>query len=450
MTRANEIEPPPAAQASPTPESERVETLDVLRGIALLGILLINVAAMASPADWTEVDWDELSSLDYGIEVAKVFLVEGKFYTLFSLLFGIGFALQLGRAEQKGVGFVGRYLWRMILLYLIGAVHLVLIWDGDILHTYAACGVVLLLFMGIKRLLDWLLRKVTRGRRERTPRWLLPVIAGLLIFAPMGIFGSFVYRAYQAHRTVEAGGQISASQQRLLDRMSERNSPDRVAERAERTARENVVYADGSYVDTVRYRLKNIGKRIMPNPFWLLVTCIFMIGAYIGRKRLLARAAELRTGFARLTVVSLIIGLPASGAYVWARLVTSGERYPWWDFILTLTKTVSTLALALALIGGVALAMQTGARSWLLRLAPVGRMALTNYLLQSVIGTLAFNGSGLSLHDDLGVGGQTLFALVVFAAQVWFSQRWLVRYQFGPVEWLWRSAAYLRRQPMRR
>ena len=450
MTDTSTSNPEAAKPASPTPEAERMHTLDVLRGMALLGIVLINAAAMASPASWFRVEWSDIGPLDYGVQVLKLFLVEGKFYTLFGFLFGIGFALQLARAERKGVGFAARFLWRMVLLYAIGLVHVVVVWDGDILTNYAACGLLLLLFMGIKRLFDWLLKVMSRGWRERFPRWLLPVATGVLLFGPLGVFGGFAYQAYRAHQVAQSGQPLSASQQRVVDRLAKATGPEAVERRARRHAETTAVYADGSYVDVVQHRIEHLGHSLRPSPFWLTFVAIFLLGAYFGRRDFIGRAADLRTGFRRLTIGALLLGVPLSVVFVWARIAGAGSRYPWWQFVSAFSKTASALALALALVGAVTLAMHGRAHTWLMQLAPIGRMALSNYLLQSVVGTTVFYGYGLGAMDYLGAAGQLLFCVALFAGQIAISRWWLARYRFGPVEWVWRSGTYLRLQPMRR
>ena len=170
MTDVSDLDggqPATAHRAEPVCPGERIVTLDVLRGIALWGILFVNVSATTQPADWFGVAWTEIGPLDYLTEVLKLFFVQGKFYTLFAFLFGLGFAVQLGRAEDKGQRFVWRFLWRMLLLWGIGFAHVIFLWDGDILNMYAVGGVLLLVFYGIKRLLDRLVQVGEQGPTGR-------------------------------------------------------------------------------------------------------------------------------------------------------------------------------------------------------------------------------------------------------------------------------------------
>src|SRR5690606_4235064 len=126
----------PKARIEPVQPDERIHTLDVLRGFALFGILFVNVGTLVNPAAWFTVRWDGIGPVDYAIEALKLFFVQGKFYTLFAFLFGLGFAVQLARAKKAGRGFALRFLWRVTILWFIGLFHLVVLWDGDILNTY--------------------------------------------------------------------------------------------------------------------------------------------------------------------------------------------------------------------------------------------------------------------------------------------------------------------------
>ena len=374
-------------------------------------------------------------------------MIEGKFYTLFAFLFGVGFALQFNRAEQRGQRFVLRYLWRTVLLYAIGLVHIVVLWDGDILALYATAGGLLLLCMGFKRLLlDWPVRKLSKKGRQRARRWPILVLAGILLLGPLAAFGGFTIYAYQLHSAAQAGETLTESEQELLDKVMKAS---RDTEGEKKRLEDEKKYEHGSYVDVVRHRVGNLGGPLFFPPVWLLFLSLFLIGAYVGRHRFIERAEELRRGFKRLCLYGFAIGIPLSVWFVWAKLMLAEERYPWWEFTVTSTKTLSGLAMGLGIIAAVTLAMLTRAKRWLQVLAPVGRMALSNYLLQSVIGTFLFYGYGLGLMGRLTPFGQLGLCVVILAGQTALSHWWLNRYRFGPVEWLWRSATYFKRQPMR-
>lgn len=441
-----------AAQAliEPVQPSERIHTLDVLRGFALFGILFVNVTALSQPGDWFGVAWQELGPVNYAVEVFKLFFTQGKFYTLFAFLFGLGFAVQLTRAEQRGGRFAGRFFWRVTLLFVIGVLHIVFLWDGDILNTYAVGGVLLLMFFGMKRGIDRLLRRFSKGRREKAPRWIILMAAAILIFGPLTAFGLFVDHAMDVREAALAGEELSEFDQDVWEQVQKADDPERVSKHDERIASVNKTFAEGSYVDTVSYRMEQFGKRVLSGPFWFMIAGIFMIGAYFGRNNFIGRAAELRSGFNKLMIISLLTGIPLSAWFVYVSIAGHGQsQISWWPWLNFFTKTASGLAFALFYVAAVTLLMQTRARGWLEYLAPVGRTALSNYLLQSLIGTTVFYGYGFGLTGKLDALAQVGYIVVLFAFQMWLSKWWLARFRFGPVEWLWRSLTYFKRQPMR-
>lgn len=442
------VELPPPVQ--PVQPDERIHTLDVLRGFALFGILFVNVTALVQPADWFNINWDELGPVNYAVEVFKLFFTQGKFYTLFAFLFGLGFAVQLMRAERAGRGFAGRFFWRIVLLWLIGIFHIIFLWDGDILNTYAVAGLILLFFYGLKRGVDRIVRWLSSGRREKAPRWLALVMATLLIFGPLGAFAGFVNYAFSVQAAALAGEELNESQQDILEQIESIGDPERAAEREREKAAHFETFATGSYIDTVSYRIENLPNRTLSGPFWFMVAGIFMLGAYFGRNNFIGRAAELRSGFRKLLVISLVVGVPLSAAFVYVQIMQPEQQsLSWWQWSNFATKTASGLAFMFVYVAAISLLMLTRAKRWLEYFAPVGRMALSNYLLQSLLGTLVFYGYGLGLVGKLDSTQQLAYIALLFAGQVWLSRWWLARFRFGPAEWLWRSLTYFKRQPMR-
>ncbi|HEX6927932.1 MAG TPA: hypothetical protein VF267_01685, partial [Gammaproteobacteria bacterium] len=326
----------------PVRPSERIDTLDVLRGFALFGILFINVSALVNPADWFSVDWDGIGPVNYAVEVLKLFFVQGKFYSLFAFLFGLGFAVQLARAEKAGRAFAARFLWRVFLLWLIGILHLVFLWDGDILNTYAVAGVILLLFYGAKRGLDWLVRRLGNGRREKSPRWLALPAAALLMFGPLLAFAAFVDHAFDVRDAALAGEALNEFDRNVQEQIQSMEDPGKIAEReAERTAALET-FTHGSYMDTVRYRIGKLPDRTLSGPFWFMVAGLFLVGAYFGRNNFIGRAGELRSGFRKLLLASAAIGVPLSLLFVYV-----GIHHPpqpslsWWQWSNFFLKTAS-------------------------------------------------------------------------------------------------------------
>ncbi len=410
------------AALSPTSASERIEVLDVLRGFALFGILLVNMIAFGHvmmAAATLPLDYD--TALDRAAGWVIRWLAEGKFYSLFSLLFGLGFTLQMMRAEAKGRRFVPVYLRRSLTLLVIGVLHGVLLWVGDILAIYAVLGVLLLLF------------------RHMRPRNLLIWAVVMLLLPSLFMIGANLLLAF-ARQDPAAATQIEA--------MFAESS---AAARAE-IERASAIYTTGSFAEITAQRAKELVEMwlttvfILPNIF-----AMFLVGACIGKCGVLADLDGHRTLLARLCIWGLGLGLPLNAVY--ASLIGSLVRTePSWPLVIAVfAQAVGAPLLALGYMSGLALLWRLSRWQARLRgLAPLGRMALTNYLLQSLIATTIFYGYGLGLFGQTGIAAGVLITIAIYLVNYAVSHWWLGRYRFGPVEWLWRTLTYGRIQPMRR
>lgn len=409
---------------APVGAPDRIQALDALRGFALLGILLMNIEGMVGPLMNSMSGLDPaLQGADRSMDAAIYLLVQGKFFPLFSMLFGMGFAVMLGRADAAGRPFLGLYLRRIGVLLGMGLAHAMLLWPGDILVTYALMGLLLgLCFRGTPQ--------------SRLPKWgvalmLLPVGFTLL----MGLIGTAVQAMPEEAR---AGfEQAMAAQGAQIDAQIE----------AQRQA-----YGSGSYAEATAQRVDDfismVGFIII---FGAFILGLFLVGAWFTRSGAIARPDEHVRLFRRLRWVALPVGL--------AMVLASYWMVPTMDFgRLDLTASG---AQALQMLGGAVMALAylawfvRGLQSpvlgrWLGLLAPAGRMALTNYLMQSLVCTTIFYGYGLGYFEQLPRAWQPLFVLVLFGLQVVLSHWWLARFRFGPMEWLWRAATYLQLPPMRR
>ena len=401
--------------SGPTPLSERLEVVDILRGVAILGILLVNMELFSTPIYQTGMahrlwpGWGD-RTVDWLIR----FLAEGKFYTMFSFLFGFGLAMQMERAQARGARFVPLYVRRLFVLLLIGAAHALLLWIGDILVTYAALGFILLLF------------------RNRTPRSLL-IAAGLCLSlaivinaapAALDLYGERIAGAADRTEPVEA-------------------DPTRewLAQQATRA------YTQGRFAEIVQQRIRDL--RFLYS-FELLVVfgvlTMFLLGLYAGRRGIFRDVAAHRPLIRGALWWGGGMGLAGSLAFA---LTATRESAPT-DLIGAIGFEIGAPALSIAYMSGLTLLAQQEA--WRARLAPlaaVGRTALSNYLLQSLICTTIFYGYGLGLFATMGPAAGAALAVGIYAVQVVLSLWWLRRFQFGPIEWLWRSLTYLRVQPMR-
>ncbi len=401
--------------AGPVESIERHTILDALRGWALLGILVANMVTFIGFGLGNEADRAAAfgSVLDDPAELLIEWLVVGKFYSIFSLLFGIGFALQLERLEARGEG-AARYLRRLAILFAIGLAHLTLLWMGDIVALYAVMGVALLLFRRASdpALLRWALIL-----------WLLPIAWSALIhFAGINPAAPIYARAMQGF--VAAG--IDLNQSPML------------WYREAGFAAQFAIHPAETWL-----RVGDLTYQLRPAK----VLAMFLFGLWIGRRRIYAELEVHRPLLRRLALFGLGLGLPLSLARVLLDLIGGDGA------VMAVGEEalycLSTPLLAIGYASGFALLWQAARRNILAWTGPAGRMALTNYIGQSLIQSLLFLGYGLGLTGRFGLAFVLPFALLIFAAQVAFSAWWLARFRFGPLEWLWRSATWGRAQPMK-
>ncbi|WP_028920668.1 DUF418 domain-containing protein [Pseudoxanthomonas suwonensis] len=405
----------------PVAPAERLSHLDALRGFALLGILLMNMEAFVGPtlASGSGLD-PALTGADRIADGLVYFFVQGKFFTLFSLLFGMGFAVMSQRAEVAGRDFAGIYWRRGLVLLAIGLMHGVLVWSGDILTMYALLSFLLLAFRPLgARWLGWIGALVYLGGPGLV--FALALLSWVVSLTPDG--GEAWNRAI-----AQGGGQMLA----LVD-----------------DARR--VYASGSYGEAVGQRLREMGAALGNiTVFGPLVFGMFLLGAAFVRSGAMAEPARHARLFALLRWVALPLGLLAMGASFALASYFPMDRF---DLRSGTAQALGLVANGLMCLGYMAwllraFASRAGARvaGWL---APAGRMALSNYLMQSVVCTLVFYGYGLGWFGQMPRAWQVVFALGLFALQMLLSRLWLRRFRFGPAEWLWRSLTYWKAQPMR-
>lgn len=412
-----------ATVLTPVQGSERIDALDVLRGFALLGILLMNIEAMVGPLNGALTGIDPaLTGADRWADALIYFFVQGKFYPLFSLLFGMGFAVMMQRAAEAGRPFVRIYLRRVLALLAIGLAHALLVWSGDILTTYALVALLLLLFF-------------RDTPTSRLPKWgiaflLLPIVlmllSGLLVDA--------------AGLAPKGAGEMAAARAEVAAEMASTLESQRQAQGV------------GSYAQAVAQRGRDLAMMMTYLVFWGgQLLGLFLLGAWFVRSGAIARPHEHPALYARLRWVALPAGMALMGASI---LLTPTVEMG----ILGLRDSA---AMGLAMAGGVLMCL--GYLAWILRglqsgplvgaltaLAPAGRMALTNYLAQSLICTFIFSGYGLGYFEQLPRAWQVPFVLGFYSVQVMVSHWWLGRFRFGPMEWLWRAVTYLQWPPMRR
>ncbi len=389
--------------------------VDALRGFALFGILLVNMAGYSSPvsdlgesASWWKGRADRLVALL--IENAG----SGKFLFLFCLLFGLSFALQLMRAEQRGASFVPLYRRRLLALLLIGLLHGFLIWWADILVIFSVMGGLLFFF------------------RSWKPNALLITVAALFLL-------SFV--PWEA--SIIAGLRAASSQG--AQRVSVKASTDDTTSEINAALR---AYGTGGFREIERQRAHDVlnyyraAALELPRDF-----PFFLLGLYIGRRKLFQNLPDHMGLFRKVRNSGFVLGL--AGHVALFVLVLPGLP-PWTKLLRPVVAAVALPATTFFYVSALVLLLQQN--EWQRRLAPlvtVGRMSLSNYLFQSLVCTTIFYHYGFGLYGKVGPAKGVVFTVVIFVAQVCLSAWWLRRFRFGPVEWAWRSLTYASLQPMR-
>lgn len=393
---------------APVKTSKRYVILDALRGFAILGICAANYPEFSLYTFQSKEITDAMptAAIDRVLRFLLYFLVDGKFYTLFSLLFGIGFSIIISNAARKGVNGFRIFYRRMALLTLIGFLHLMFIWSGDILMLYALLGMCLPLLRNVS----------DRGLLRTAAFFLLLPIAVDAVTQVLG---------------VSLSAPAVREQWRYCDRYG--------------ITEENFGYwlRDAtSYGDMFKFLIQGAWVRVqefVDGNRYFKVFGLFVLGFYIGRNRMYADLAARKPLLRRVTVIGLAAGLPLSLLYAWSCM----NGHPLGNAVHTAIYTVSVYPLGLAYMCGMCLMYlrHNDLAVWR-RLAYPGRMALTNYIGQSVIGALLFYGIGLGLGASFGLVYTELIVAGVYLFQMAFSRVWLRFFRFGPLEWIWRMLTY--------
>lgn len=423
MERAKPPVALPPDGLAPTARGERLDVVDVVRGFALIGIAAVNVAPGSMPVYGLVAGLELWTSLpDRAAEWLIRLAAEGKFYPLFSFLFGFGFALQLERADARGARFAVLYARRLLALLLIGLIHAVFIWYGDILVQYALLGFVLLLYF--------------RRRRERT----LLTWAAIFLAIPILLNVALLVLVEVSRQSPDGAAAMERS---FAESAAAYRS---LAEEATRS------YRDGSWAEIQAQRLSDLRFVYSTMLFFLPnVLAMFLVGVYAARRRILHDVPTHRRFIRAVAIWGGVVGLVGSVAYVLSLELASRAE----PSILSVLGSVGygiggpVLGLAYAALLTLAYTRSADVRRRLAPLAAAGRMALTNYLLQSVIATSVLYGYGLGLYGTMGPAAGLLLVAAIVALELWLSSWWLARFRFGPVEWLWRSLAYASWQPLR-
>lgn len=396
--------------------AERIVSFDVLRGFALLGILIMNIQSFAMPgaAYINPTAYGDLTGANLWTWILSHIVADQKFMSIFSMLFGAGICLFADRAEARTGRSAGLHYRRTFWLLVFGLMHAHLIWYGDILVSYALCGFWV-----------YLLRKRSATTLLLTGIAVMSVSSLLYLWLGANIehFPAEAVAEIKAAWSPDAeklSAEIDAYQGGWLAQLSQRS--------AEALFLETFVFASVflwraggmMLIGMALYKWGVLSARCSDRLYWTLLAAGMIVG-----------------------LTTIIIGLAQNFDHGFALEYSmyTGSQYNYWGSAFI---AVAYIALVMLLVRQDALmALQR-------RLAAVGKTAFSNYILQSLICTLIFYGHGLGLFGEVPRSQQILIVIAVWALQLWIAPLWLARYRYGPLEWAWRSLTYWQRQPIQK
>jgi uncharacterized protein len=407
----------PSLEFAPTTSKDRIESLDVLRGLALLMILAANMAGFNSPIYYLEQAGQQwwVNRADHIIDTLTHLFVHNESVSLFSFLFGLGFAMQLIRARSYGAPFALLYTRKLLALILIGLIHAYLIWMGDILVLYGVLGFLLLLFSNLRP--NVILLLAVLFYLLPPARWELSLVRQLNERAPA------------VDTAVPGVNGLSAQQEARTE--------------AERSIH---AYAHGTWREITAQRARDYLFYLKHNQA-PTVFPLFLFGLYAGRRRFFCDLDKHRKSFRSAAAWSFAVAFLGS---ILLRLLYLPSIPPWTVLLRPAVYAVEHTALIVLYVSGIVLIHKNmKVQRWMGPLAAAGRLALSNYLLQSIICTLIFYHYGFGLYGRVGPAAGLVLTFVIFAFQVYLSMLWSCVFRYGPVEWFWRSITYGRPQAAR-
>ena len=395
---------------SPVEVADRIESLDVLRGFAVLGILVMNIQSFAMPgaAYLNPTAYGDLNGINFFTWLVSYLLVDQKFMSIFSMLFGAGICLFADRAEARSGRSAGLHYRRTFYLLVFGFVHAYFLWSGDILVAYALCGSVIFLF------------------RNRSPRML--VVIGLVVFAVASVL------------SIGIGLTTEFIPEKDVADITATWAPD-----AAKIDAELLAYRSGWFTLQAQRTSDTLGMHttVLPIEVFWQSAGIMLLGMALYRWHILSAVRNDRF-YCCLALIGFGVGLPvvAAGAWWnfaagwnWERSMFFGSQFNYWG----------SLAMAFGYVGIVMLAVRRGCFSALqTRLAAAGRMAFTNYIAQTLICTTIFYGHGFGLFGRVDRWQQAIVVIAVWGLQLWWSPLLMRRFRYGPLEWSWRALTYWR------
>ena len=431
--------------AAPIGQQERIIALDSLRGIAILGILLMNIPAFGLPLsgvfDYSVIKQGHLNYLFWYVFGPGVF--EGSQRAIFSMLFGAGTIIFVTRLEKRTSGllpaelFLRRQLW-LLVFGLINAY--ILLWFWDILYAYAICGIILFPF------------------RRVAPKYLM-ISAGLCLLLMTVRENRDLYKQKAVISTGEKIAALDTTQVKLTDKQKTQLAAfDDIKERSKpevkkKNFEKDLLTVRGNYADLYESRSNRAQEGETSSMFNFLVwdVLLFMfLGMSFFKLGILQGEAKTKV-YAWMAVIGLVIGLPLSYFFV---VNDVNHNFNWFEIIKTKPfefYELQRFVHSIGIFGLIMLLYKSGRLRWLFALMrPVGQMAFTNYLTQSLLCGLFFYGIGLGYFGKLELYQLYYVVAAVWIIQIIWSHLWLQYFRFGPLEWLWRSLTYWKKQPLKK
>lgn len=399
--------------------TKRITVIDSLRGFALLGVILMHMLQHFGVFSGVRPEEPLFPILDEAIQWLSQNVIMGRFINIFACLFGLSFFIQMDSAARKGIDFRKRFLWRMAILFVIGMIGNAF-FTADILSIYAVFGVIMVFLFPLKN------------------KVLILIACLLLLGTPRLLMMGYDRIA----KTEQIAENTNPAQRRAM--------PSTIEPSSINSAKENLTF---KLQGKLNYQFGMNGRGY-------ITMALFILGLVIGRLQFFKevqskqkRNVILFAGFMLGTLVlNLILNLIPQEPISFRMLMTSGYEIPFVAVAVSVLNDMSVVLSSGALAMGFIVLYQTkGIGKYLNVLTPYGRMGLTNYEMQGILGAFLFSMWGLgSIFSSWGTTEVFVLGLVVYAIQVIISKYWLTKFRYGPLEWLWRSATYLKWQPLRK
>ncbi|MCL6739549.1 DUF418 domain-containing protein [Sphingomonas sp. RB56-2] len=407
-----------------TTSTNRIFSLDMIRGVAVMGIFSVNVIAFAmiEAAYFNPPAYGGWHGADLGLWATNMLVIDGKMRTLFSMLFGASTLLVIERAEAAGLSGPKVHIRRMLVLLCFGLIHYYLIWFGDILTLYATSGLIAFLF-------------------RRLPVYRLVALGSAFLLGSMMLFSGFIFTQYQADIAAHAPGATQAAIREWNDGLG--NFFPTAAE----IAKDRALHL-GSWLEFVRHNLAHWTEQIGQTLVFMPETIGLMLLGMAGYKSGFLTGDWADADYTRIASIAIPIGLAAGAAIiaydVLANFYIIGVFVA---FIILATPFITIMAFGYAAL----IILLSRRHGWIAqRIAAAGRCAFTNYLGTSLIATFIFYGWGLGYYGSLSRWQAWLLVPLVWAVMLAWSKPWLEHFEYGPLEWAWRSLSRGQLQAMRR